>query len=129
MFRFNLPRYMYDRRHYYVPYKECYGYRCIPYSNYINSNIARTNQSIYNSGYLTDVFQNSNIWQSRSGVCTAPMSSVGIGTTFREPSEDELIVLPVVGVGTTGDPIILPGPGPITEPFVTKDGPTLTFNL
>lgn len=79
------------------PYHLYRGYIHIPYDNYINSKIARSYQSIYNSGYMNNVYQNSYIMQSGVGVCTEP---VGMGTTCRFPH-----------------PIIPPYPEPIPEPI------------
>lgn len=52
---YNLDRFC--RRNYYDPY---YNYR----QNIINSQIANSNQSINNYGDMTDVIQNSDIYQS-----------------------------------------------------------------
>lgn len=73
------------------------GYVHIPYDNFINSKIARSYQSIYNSGFMNNVYQYSNIMQSGVGVCTGP---VGMGTTVRPGPH----------------PIIPPYPHPIPEP-------------
>jgi len=56
--------YNYDRINYYNPYRRCYGYYCVPYANFINSNYATTRQDIYNSGTMTDVFQQNQVIQT-----------------------------------------------------------------
>lgn len=62
---------MYDKGYSHMPYNYFRGYIYSPYMNYLQSNVATTNQSIYNNGYMEDVFQNSNIIQSGAG-CTQP---------------------------------------------------------
>lgn len=65
---------------YFYPFKYNFGYYPLPYNNYINSQIARINQSIYNSGTMDGVFQNSTIIQSGVGMgCTEPQPT-GIST-------------------------------------------------
>lgn len=61
----------YARGYFYEPYRWYPGYYPIPFNSYIGSNIANVQQSIYNSGYMTDVFQQSNIMQSAAGICTS----------------------------------------------------------
>lgn len=68
--------YPYYRRYYSLdPY---YYRRHYPYNymqNIVDSQIADVNQSIINSGDMTDVFQDSNIIQTMAepvGICTEP---------------------------------------------------------
>lgn len=60
----------YNRDYFYQPYRFYPGYYPVPFNTYVGSNIANTQQSIYNSGYMTDVIQQSNIMQSAAGICT-----------------------------------------------------------
>ena len=89
--------YPYYRRYYNIdPYY--YGRYYSPYYNYqqniIDSQIANTNQSIINYGDMSDVIQDSYIYQSMSpepvGLCTAPEAE--------PPAEEvsELRIVPVV---------------------------------
>ena len=58
----------------YLPYNFHQGYFYMPYNNYINSNVANSNQRLYNYGTMSDVYQQSYIMQSSSGVsgmCTS----------------------------------------------------------
>lgn len=50
----------------YVPFRNYYGYgyNYMPYNNFINSNLAYTNQNLYNSGIMNDVIQQSIISQA-----------------------------------------------------------------
>lgn len=71
--------YPYYRRHYNIsPYHYRRYYN--PYYNFINSQIASVDQNMTNFGNMTNVSQDSNIYQLRSsasepesvGICTAP---------------------------------------------------------
>ncbi|MGA1047601.1 MAG: hypothetical protein ACO3UU_06300 [Minisyncoccia bacterium] len=73
MKNFYYPFNFYNRDYFYEPYRYYPSYYPIPFNNYVRSNIATTQQSIYNTGYMTDVFQQSNIMQSAAGICTEPM--------------------------------------------------------
>lgn len=70
MYRFP---YTYDRLHYYQPYRRCYGYHCVPYANFMNSNYATTRQDIYNSGIMTDVVQQAVVNQSIDNNIVGPL--------------------------------------------------------
>lgn len=87
MYRFNLPYYMYDRGYRHLPYNYFRGYFYSPYNNYFQSNIANINQSIYNNGYMFDVFQDSNIMQSGSSHIVPQESNSGICTNLGEEEQ------------------------------------------
>jgi hypothetical protein len=73
---YNLDPYHYRR--YYNPY---YNYM----QNIIDSQIANVNQRIINYGDMTDVRQDSNIYQLRTPAPKTPEESVGICTAPTEP--------------------------------------------
>ncbi len=71
------PYYPYNRNYYqpympYRPYSPYNGYYPISSYNYMRNQIAQNYQSIYNSGYMTDVIQSSDINQVGAG-CTVPI--------------------------------------------------------
>jgi hypothetical protein len=88
------PRYQpypYQRRYYNVdPYY--YGRYYNPYYNYstnvIDSQVSDVNQSINNFGNMTDVNQNSNVYQLRSPEPEIPV----VEETVEEPTVSDLMV-------------------------------------
>ena len=68
--------YSYYPRHGWNAYRPCrYCYRpyYYPYNNYFNSQFAYADQSIYNSGIMNDVFQQSIISQAAPDEDTQPL--------------------------------------------------------
>lgn len=53
--------YGYYRYNNYIPFRQCYGYYCSPYNNFIDSNYSNVNQQIYNQGIMEDIIQQSII--------------------------------------------------------------------
>jgi hypothetical protein len=95
--------YPYYKRYYNInPYH--YGRYYSPYYNIIGSQIAYANQRLINYGNMTDVIQNSNIYQLRTpasenvGVCTTPPETIQVEakTVAVEPTpEDSVSIQPI----------------------------------